>query len=93
MLINIFYHLNLVVFESNKVIVKSDRAFFSQRLDNNRSEICAGRKTSGSLKLKRVTAPHVELFTSEFNNGLIANISRPSLLQLPARSSKIETSN
>lgn len=32
-------YLNMVVLESNKVIVRSDKAFFSQREANNCSEI------------------------------------------------------
>lgn len=49
-----YNHLSLVDFESNNVIVKSDNVFFSQRLDNNCSEISAGKKASGCLKLSLV---------------------------------------
>ena len=48
------HHLNLVVFESKSVIVKSDNVFFSHRLDNNCSDISAGKKASGCLKVSRV---------------------------------------
>lgn len=50
-------YLNLVDFESKSVIVKSDKVFFSQRLDNNCSEISAGKKTSGYLKLSLLAEP------------------------------------
>jgi len=49
-----FRHLNLVVFESKSVIVKSDNVFFSHRLDNNCSDTSAGKKASGCLKVSRV---------------------------------------
>lgn len=47
-------YLNLVDFESKSVIVRSDNVFFSQRLDNNCSDISVGKKASGCLKLSLV---------------------------------------
>lgn len=52
--INVRSYLNLVDLESKSVIVKSDNVFFSQRFDNNCSEISAGKKASGCLKLSLV---------------------------------------
>lgn len=43
-----------MVLESNSVIVKSDKVFFSHKLDNNCSDTSAGKKASGCLKVSRV---------------------------------------
>lgn len=47
-------YLSLVALASNKVIVRSDKTFFSHKLYSNCSEISVGRKVSGSLKLSLV---------------------------------------
>lgn len=58
--------LNLVVLASNRVIVKSDKTFRSQRLYNNCSEISSGKNVSGSLKQSLVDGPEVILLFEVF---------------------------
>lgn len=60
------------------MIVKSDNVFFSHKLDNNCSDISAGKKTSGCLKVSRVA----ELEGASLDNVLPVSVSKATSVLL-----------
>lgn len=70
----------MVVFESKRVIVRSDKAFFSQREANNCSEIWAGKKISGSLKLSLVKEQKLMSFMDAAAEDAVTNRPLSSLV-------------